>query len=153
MSEGDQHLPAFLDFEQELAPETLETVGVKQGNVWESTLDRSVPEIVGRILPGVIARLLRWHALRLADVSHWAFHTGGRRVLEVSQQGLGLSDAQMAPSYEVLRRHGNMGSGTVIHSLAQVLSSSRPAPGERGLLVSVGPGMVIGAALVCWEGT
>lgn len=150
-STGDGTLPSFIDSEQEQATDSLEAVSIKQGNVWESMLDRAVPDIAGRLLPGVIQRLLNRHGLRSDHVKHWAFHTGGRRVLEVCQEGLGLSDEQMAPSYEVLRNHGNMSSPSVIFSLQKLIATHAPKPGDIGIMVSVGPGMMVGAYLVRWQ--
>jgi alkylresorcinol/alkylpyrone synthase len=141
----------MIDSEQELAPDSLHAVALKQGAVWEGVLDRSVPDIAGKVLPRVVKRLLTRHGLTLDRIKHWAFHTGGRRVLEICQSGLGLTDGQMAPSYEVLRLHGNMNSCSVLFSLEKLLASSKPKAGDIGIMVAVGPGMTVGAFLMRWE--
>ncbi|HEY9900707.1 MAG TPA: 3-oxoacyl-[acyl-carrier-protein] synthase III C-terminal domain-containing protein [Pantanalinema sp.] len=150
-SEQGAAYPSILDSQQELAPDSLNAVALKQGTVWEGLLDRAVPDIAGSVLPRVVERLLKRHGLSLAQVKHWAFHTGGRRVLEVCQGGLGLTDAQMAPSYEVLRLHGNMNSCSVLFSLDKLLAFNKPEAGDIGIMVAVGPGMTVGAFLVRWE--
>lgn len=151
-SEGAGKLPSFIDFEQQLVGDTLEIVKVEQGAAWETTIDRNLPNTVGRVLPGVVSRLIQRHGLSISSIKHWAFHTGGRHILDLCQSGLGLSDAQMAPSFGVLRAHGNMGSGSVLFSLEQMIAAQRPEPGSLGIMISVGPGLVVGAALMRWDG-
>ena len=74
-------------------------------------------------------------------------HPGGRAILEGVQGALGLADDQLAPSLEVLRTVGNAGAPTCLLSLERVLAG-RPQPGDWGLLVSVGPGLIAATALV-----
>jgi alkylresorcinol/alkylpyrone synthase len=93
--------------------------------------------------------LSRYH-LEIGDISHWAFHTGGRKILEVCQACLGLSDAHMQPSYEVLFHHGNMLSASVLFTFERVLQNNNPHPGDKGVLLALGPGMTGGAFLLEW---
>lgn len=143
-------LPALVDSEHELASDSLDAVSVKQGTVWESTLSRAVPDIAGSVLPGLIERLLIRNGLEITNIDHWAFHPGGRRVLEVSQSGLDLPDEQMTPSYEVMRLHGNMSSCSVLFALEKVIEMRSPKPGDLGLMIAYGPGMAVGAYLLRW---
>lgn len=147
---GGAGLPSFVDSEQELAPDSIDSVQVRQGRHWDGTLDRKVPSIAASVLPRVVDRLLRRHRLTIPEVRHWAIHAGGRKVLDVCQQGLGLSDEQMAPSRTVLRRHGNVSSGTVFLSLDTLLKTHKPSPGDVGVMIAFGPGLVVGAFLMRW---
>jgi predicted naringenin-chalcone synthase len=70
----------------------------------------------------------------------WAVHGGGRTVLDAVQVGLGLPEAALAPSRAVLAAQGNMSSATVMFVLAGMLRNA--APGQRGLAMAFGPGMV-----------
>jgi polyketide synthase Type III len=100
--------------------------------------------------PGVVRRLLARHQLSHEEVRHWVFHTGGRRVLEGCQRALNLSDADMAANFEVLRRYGNMQSGTVLFSLEETLRTRHPQSGDHGVFIGIGPGMTVAAMLLRW---
>src|SRR5207245_194092 len=50
---------------------------------------------------------------RLADIRHWVIHPGGPKILDAVQAALGLHDAALQPSRDILRRYGNMSSTTV----------------------------------------
>ena len=77
-------------------------------------LSPRVPISLRRVVRGAVDRLLEPHGLRVEDVAHWVVHPGGPSILEVVQHRLGLSDEQMAPSWTVLREHGNCSSATVL---------------------------------------
>ena len=109
---------------------------------------------IRRIAPGmmeeVATRLLKDHGLRREDVRFWVLHSAGRRVLERAQTALGLPDADLAFSREVLRRFGNMSSATVLFVLDEVLRTGAPRPGDWGVMVALGPGFAAEGALLRW---
>jgi 3,5-dihydroxyphenylacetyl-CoA synthase len=109
---------------------------------------------IRRIAPGmmeeVATRLLKDHGLRREDVRFWILHSAGRRVIERAQVALGLADADLAFSREVLRRYGNMSSATVLFVLDEVWRTGRPQPGDWGLVVALGPGFAAEGALLRW---
>ncbi|XSC48343.1 3-oxoacyl-[acyl-carrier-protein] synthase III C-terminal domain-containing protein [Bradyrhizobium sp. RDT10] len=78
------------------------------------------------------------------------FHPGGRKVLEVCEQGLGRSSENFFSSYETLRRHGNMSSATVLFVLDHVLEHEEQAPGSYGILAAFGPGFSAELSLLKW---
>ncbi|SDE21732.1 type III polyketide synthase [Auraticoccus monumenti] len=80
------------------------------------------------------------------EVDGWAVHPGGRSVLDRVQVALGLDEEQLAPSREVLRRHGNMSSATVLFILADLLADP-DGPG-RVCAVAFGPGLTVESALL-----
>jgi len=103
-------------------------------------LSPAVASFITEELPPRLTEFLERNDLRLEDVDHLALHPGGRRVLEAYRQGLGLSDENLAPTRAVLRRYGNLSSASVLFSLAEVLGTRTPRPGERGLMAAMGPG-------------
>jgi alkylresorcinol/alkylpyrone synthase len=112
-------------------------------------LDRELaPFIRRRVLPAV-EDFLAPRGLRREDVTRWILHPGGRRIIEVMSERLGLSPEHLRPTEEVLSEHGNMSSVTVLFVLDQVLRCHRPLPGERGVLGAFGPGF--GAELALLE--
>ncbi|MGH7357290.1 MAG: type III polyketide synthase [Candidatus Rokuibacteriota bacterium] len=112
---------------------------------------RLAPE-VRRIAPGMMEELtgtlLKDFDLRQDDVRFWVLHSAGRRVIENAQALLGLSDADVAYSREVLRRYGNLSSATVLFVLDAVLGSGRPQRGDMGLMMALGPGFAAEGAIL-----
>lgn len=144
-------LPTFIDFQQQLVENTFDIVGVKQGSVWRTTLEKEVPSVVENVVGRLVSRILSRNGLSLPQIKHWAYHTGGKRILEICQSELSLTAEQMAPSFDVLREHGNMGSSSAGFTLQRITESENPKPGDYGMMVSVGPGLILGAALMRWE--
>jgi polyketide synthase Type III len=114
---------------------------------------RLAPE-VRRIAPAMLEelteRLLKDHGLVRDDVRLWVLHSAGRRVIEHAQASLGLADADVAFSRDVLRRHGNMSSATVLFVLEQALASGQARPGDHALMMALGPGFAAEGALLRW---
>lgn len=113
-------------------------------------LAREVPALAGEMVETVVRRLLGRARLRREDVAAWLLHAGGRRVIDVAQRSLGLTDDQVACSREVLRRNGNLSSATVLFVLEEAIGRRSPPPGGHGLLVAVGPGFCAEGAWLTW---
>jgi alpha-pyrone synthase len=72
----------------------------------------------------------------------WAIHPGGRQILDSVQDACGMSDEQMTPSREVLRRFGNMSSASIMFILHDLLQSQlRAAEPQPGRAIAFGPGL------------
>jgi predicted naringenin-chalcone synthase len=147
---GTTPYPMLIDSYQELASDSLDAVTIRQNGFWESVTDRSVPDLVGKVVPNVIQNLLDRHNLMIDDVKHWVFHTGGRKILEACQSCLGLSHEQMQISYDILLQHGNMLSASVLFSLDRLICTQSPQTDDYGVLVALGPGITAGAYLMKW---
>jgi alkylresorcinol/alkylpyrone synthase len=113
-------------------------------------LARELPELAAAGLPDVVERFLGANRLAHADIDHWIVHPGGRRIIENMQAALGLSREQVQLSWDVLANHGNVGTPAIMYVLKDTLERSRPARGERGLMVTIGPGVTVGLMLLCW---
>jgi alkylresorcinol/alkylpyrone synthase len=113
-------------------------------------LSAGVPELVRRHVPVDLDRFLADHGLSRADVQHWVLHTGGPKVLEAFQECLGLSARDLEFSWSQLRNNGNLSSASVLMVLRDVWRERRPAPGERALLMAMGPGFCSEMVLLEW---
>jgi predicted naringenin-chalcone synthase len=60
---------------------------------------------------------------------------------------LDLSHAQLQDSYHVLATRGNVGTPSIFYVLNETLRR-RPGHGQRGLMVTVGPGITVGLMLL-----
>lgn len=67
------------------------------------------------------------------------------------RRGLGLTGEQVAPSVRVLAELGNMGTPSSFFVLEATEEMRRPAPGDRGLMVAIGPGVTVGLMLTNWK--
>jgi predicted naringenin-chalcone synthase len=108
-------------------------------------LSPRVPDVLAAHVGGMIReRLLAPNGLDVEDVGGWAVHPGGRRILEVVAEQLGLSEARMRPSYDVLDEFGNCSSATVL----LVLDRLEARPGVPAVAMAFGPGLTLYAALL-----
>ncbi len=113
-------------------------------------LSKDIRHIAADMLGELVGQLLDVQGLSRAAVRHWVLHSAGRRVIERAQRQLDLSDEDLAPTRDVLRRHGNMSSATVLFVLRQLLTTASPWPDEWGVMVALGPGFAAEGALLRW---
>jgi alpha-pyrone synthase len=116
-------------------------------------LSRQLPDYIQTGVGPVIERFLANHQLTKESIDLWAVHPGGVRIIEKVQSSLGLTDDQVADSWEVLRRYGNMLSPSVLFVIERMLlkADARNASGEltdpnqplTGLAFSFSPGVGI----------
>jgi predicted naringenin-chalcone synthase len=111
-------------------------------------LSPAVPSVLARHARPVVEDLLGRHGLAVEDVSGWAVHPGGRRIVEVVGEVLGLADAALAPSYDVLREVGNCSSATVLLVLQRVAETVAVPPGGHVVAMAFGPGLTLYATLL-----
>ncbi|HYK17355.1 MAG TPA: 3-oxoacyl-[acyl-carrier-protein] synthase III C-terminal domain-containing protein [Bryobacteraceae bacterium] len=117
---------------------------------FKMVLARELPEIVQESLGPQVDAFLVENNLTRADLKSWILHTGGPRVLEATAVALGLSDQDMSPSWDCLRRDGNLSSASVLVVLEEVMLRRRPPPGTYGLLAAMGPGFSAELVLLRW---
>jgi alkylresorcinol/alkylpyrone synthase len=143
--------PRLLGTHTLIRPEYLDLMGFTfpQGRQ-RILLSKDIPHIATEMLGDLIAEILQTHGLARADVRHWVLHSAGVRVLEQAQRHLGLTDADLAAPRAVLHRFGNMSSATVLFVLREVLERRAPQPGDRGLMIALGPGFAAEGAVLLW---
>lgn len=107
-------------------------------------LSPRVPDVLRRHAEPVVTELLARHGLVVGDVEGWAVHPGGRRIVEVIGESLGLTASALQPSYDVLRDFGNCSSPTVL----LVLERLALRPGAYAVAMAFGPGLTLYAALL-----
>ena len=110
-------------------------------------LSTNLPELIGEVVPSFVADFLGEQCLEPAAIEHWAIHTGGERIINILQNSLGLSEAQLAPSRKILSRFGNISSPTVLFVLHEI-STGAIARGERCLLLAFGAGLSVHVGLL-----
>jgi predicted naringenin-chalcone synthase len=113
-------------------------------------LARELPDLAGAGLGKLIDDFLKDSLLARSDIDHWIVHPGGRRIIESVQQALELSREDVATSWDALAQRGNVGTPSIFYVLKDEIERSDPAPGEHGLMVTIGPGVTVGMMLLGW---
>lgn len=112
-------------------------------------IGRELPAIA-RTLGPLVDEFLAANGRSSGDVAHWLVHPGGRAILDSVQQGVGLSDEQLAVSRDVLDRFGNMGTPSSFYVLHETIAQRQPQAGDVGLMITIGPGVTAGLMLLNW---
>jgi predicted naringenin-chalcone synthase len=99
----------------------------------------------------VVMGLLGRYGLDVADISGWAVHPGGPRILDVVRDRLGLADDALETSRAVLREYGNCSSATALLLLERM--APRIPHGAYVVALAFGPGLTLQAGLLQGAGT
>lgn len=100
-------------------------------------LDKGIPELIDNGFDSLLDDFLASQNCSRADIKHWVFHPGGRRIMDSLRDVLSLKEEQMSVSREVLRQVGNLSSASVYWVLAKTLEIS---PHGLGVMGAFGPG-------------
>jgi alkylresorcinol/alkylpyrone synthase len=149
-AEPRAHGPQILASQVHQIGGTLGAVALDHQDCSYLHLARELPDLAGAGLPAVVGGFLRRNGVQHGDIDHWIVHPGGRRIIENVQSALELSDEDVATSWNALAEHGNIGTPSILYVLKDTIERYAPEPGERGLLVTIGPGVTIGMMLVEW---
>ena len=114
-------------------------------NGFEMTLSARVPDLIGAHLRPWLSSWLGRHGVAIETVAAWAIHPGGPRILSAVAETLQLNDAALATSRQILARHGNMSSPTVVFILEQLRKNNARTP---CVMLGFGPGLVAEVALL-----
>ncbi|MBT2486367.1 type III polyketide synthase [Microbacterium sp. ISL-108] len=156
----DSDVPGFaLDrFHTGLIPEGKKDMAWTIGDAgFEMILSTAVPQLIGDNIYAALRPLYEPETALVeafdgedigSQVQHWAIHPGGRSILDRVQDKLHLSDDQLRPPREVLRRYGNMSSATVLFVLRRILDQEEARDGERVAAMAFGPGLTAETALM-----
>jgi predicted naringenin-chalcone synthase len=112
-------------------------------------IGRELPAIA-RTLGPLVDEFLAEQGVARDDVTHWLVHPGGRAILDGVQEGVGLTDEDVAISRDVLDRFGNMGTPSSFYVLHETIAQRQPRPGDVGLMITIGPGVTAGLMLLKW---
>jgi prepilin-type processing-associated H-X9-DG protein len=111
---------------------------------FEMKLSSYVPDVIRTGIKSLTQSLLSNISGSLNDVSYFAIHPGGKKILEVIEEELGLKKEQNKHAYEVLRKYGNMSSPTVLFVLNEVCKTLNGVDdGKKILSFAFGPGLTL----------
>jgi predicted naringenin-chalcone synthase len=143
--------PAIRRFETLLEPSYIESVGFQfRSGKLRIVLSKDIRNTAGVLAREVIERLLKHSNLSKEDITHWIVHSGGRKVIDNIKEEVGLTETQLYHSRCVLKNFGNMSSPTVLFVLQETMRHGKPHHGDYGVMLAMGPGLAIEAALLQW---
>lgn len=105
------------------------------------TLSSYVPRLIEEDIAGLVKSALENSALKIHDITHWCIHPGGRKILDIIQKQLNLSEDDLCFSREVLSRYGNMSSSTILFVLKKLIDAVKKPTTIFG--VAFGPGLTM----------
>ncbi len=150
-SEVESDGPEILATKSILYPNSERTMGwdiSEKG--FRIVLSPEVPDTVLGHLGEDVDTFLAEQGFSRGDVKSWVMHTGGPKVLEATATALGLTEKDLAASWECLRKVGNLSSTSVLLVLEDVYSHRRPKPGSLSILAAMGPGFCSELVLLRW---
>ncbi|MBN1982097.1 MAG: hypothetical protein JW795_11235 [Chitinivibrionales bacterium] len=118
----------------------------KNGQLFNQ-LSLQLPKIIRQQVPAAILELLSRNGLKTTDITHWALHPGGDKMIEGIGEELSLTAHQLFPTRHILQEYGNMSSPTVLFCMEYILNQTLTSNG-MGILVAYGAGMSIHVTLV-----
>lgn len=115
----------------------------------QMVLDKEVPQKIADHFPSIIHPFLERNRLKIEDINHLIFHPGGKKIVQTVEDLFGKLGKNINDTKEVLRLYGNMSSATVLYVLERFMDRN-PTKGEKGLMLSFGPGFSAQRVLLQW---
>ena len=127
----------------------------KQDMSWElsstgfnMTLSSYVPELIEEDFEKLVNQALEKQGILRDQITHWAIHPGGRRILEAIAKSLSLPKEKLDISYQVLRDFGNMSSPTILFVLKEILATLDKSKKQTVFGAAFGPGLTMETFMV-----
>lgn len=115
----------------------------------QMVLDIEVPDTIAAHFGDIIHPFLERNNLTIKDIDHLIFHPGGKKIVQTVEELFSGLGKNINDTKEVLRQYGNMSSATVLYVLERILDS-KPQAGEKGVMLSFGPGFSAQRVLLQW---
>ncbi|MFC0559016.1 type III polyketide synthase [Halalkalibacter alkalisediminis] len=144
--------PTIISSQSTLMPNSEDVMGweVKDSGL-HVVFSRDIPMIIKEWLEPNVREFLDQNNMTLEQLSSFIAHPGGKKVLDAYVQALHIDESMINVSKEILRKHGNMSSPTVLYVLEQIMLEEHEE-NEYGLMAALGPGFSSELVLVNWKG-
>ncbi len=111
------------------------------------TLSGYVPQLIEEDIDILVSASLSHYNINKTDITHWCIHPGGKKILKVIEQKLGLEKDDLCFSKTVLAKYGNMSSPTILFVLKEMMQHLQKGANIFGL--AFGPGLTMETFLAC----
>jgi predicted naringenin-chalcone synthase len=105
-------------------------------------LSAYIPQLIQEDIASLVQNALDEGGIKQSEITHWCIHPGGRKILEVIQSKLSLSNEDLSCSKSVLSKYGNMSSPTILFVLKEIMDGIHEAPCNV-FGVAFGPGLTM----------
>ena len=95
-------------------------------------LSKNLPKYINENIRYTVDTFLKKHNLTRDDISFWAIHPGGRRIIEEVQHALGISKDDTKESWNILKNYGNMLSSSIIFVLESIMKREKETANTVG---------------------
>ncbi len=120
------------------------------GDGMRLVLARDIPEVVRDRIAPVVSAFVARNGLSVADLDHHVLHPGGPKVMATYRSSFGLTEDALHIARSCMREYGNLSSAAVLFMLSGLMASGRPKPGDRGLMLALGPGFGAEMLVLQW---
>lgn len=130
------------DFKSSIYPDGQNEMAWNIGNSgFEMKLTTYVPDLIADGVKELIERL------NIGTADLFAIHPGGKRILDVAENALGITKAETQKAHEVLKYFGNMSSPTILFVLKAMMNElTEKDSGKTLAAMAFGPGLTIETA-------
>ena len=105
-------------------------------------LSSYIPQLIESDIENLIDKALITNDLNFNDITHWCIHPGGKRILDLIQRKMKLSDHHLQYARKILSENGNMSSPTVLYVLKEIMENIKEQPATI-LGMAFGPGLTM----------
>ncbi len=109
------------------------------------TISSRLPKLIREDLGGWLTAWLGHQDLAVGDIRSWAVHPGGPKIVEAVEAAMALTSEKTKISRDILARHGNMSSATVLFIVEALMQAGAKPP---CVMLGFGPGLVAEACLL-----
>lgn len=106
-------------------------------------LGSQVPQQLATAMGPLLARALKSLELERNQISHWAIHPGGKRILAMLEREMNLKEEDLEFSYQILRNFGNISSPSILFVLQSMMDQGILLEGENIFGAAFGPGLTL----------
>lgn len=110
---------------------------------FEMKLTSKVSKLIFKHIRSISNKLLSKANLQFHEISRFAVHPGGRKILEAAENALGFSSAANRFGYDILKDYGNMSSATILFVLKKLMDDPEGVDRENILGFAFGPGLTV----------
>jgi predicted naringenin-chalcone synthase len=131
------------NFYTEFVTEARDDMGWYVGNTgFEMKLTSRVSRQIKKHISALMARFLQKIKVDAGQITAYAVHPGGRKILEAVEEALELPEESNAFAYQTLQEYGNMSSATILFVLQKMLVAQN-LKGQKIMSFAFGPGLTV----------
>lgn len=118
-------------------------------NISDKGFILNLTSYVSQLVNGNIKNMLDAISIQASEITYWAIHPGGKKILDEFIIAMDLAKTDLKSSYKILNDYGNMSSPTILFVIKDLIESNLHAKkNEHIFAAAFGPGLSIETALL-----